>query len=581
MKILYYALFFVLMPIMGFAQVSQLSDFEGSERSGAVSVSSGSYGYVGLGKNSTQYFNDFWKYNPEDDSWTEMASFPGEGREQAVAFAIDDFIYVGIGHIYSGGFTYYDDFYKYSTTANEWTAIASFGGGLRSSAIAFAIGDFAYVGTGFSPDGHKNDLWKYNPSENSWQQLADAPGVRHGAVGFAINGKGYLSGGLTLINSSTIVYSDVQEYCPVDDTWTERVFANGMILSIDNASTFVLKGIAYIAYGNKTHVATYNPQNNQVVNLGDVFGLNNSRRNPIAFVVDDIAYFGMGNYATWSTTNYFKDFWKYTAPLPVPNVLNVLGGGNYCQGNDPTGVDVYMANSQFQISYQLVKDGDNLGVPLEGNGNTLRWENLNAGSYIVVASNGEDEVTMNGTITITENALVVTTVTLTGAEDEVCQGNSLTITANITNGGFWPDVKWFVNQNEQLSETGETFTYTPADGDVVTCEVTTLTVTCPAQNPVSKEVTVSVKICTSTEIISTQELVVFPNPVQSRTSVTLQDDRIVAVEVFRMNGQKIKSYAYSSATDKADIDLTDLMPGVYLMMVQGQNSKKSVKIVKK
>ncbi|MBK8341838.1 MAG: hypothetical protein IPL12_00140 [Bacteroidetes bacterium] len=60
---------------------------------------------------------------------------------------------------------------------NTWSTIASFGGGERERAIAFVIGSRAYVGTGIdSANICKSDLWEYDPGTNSWTQKANVPG---------------------------------------------------------------------------------------------------------------------------------------------------------------------------------------------------------------------------------------------------------------------------------------------------------------------------------------------------------------------------------------------------------------------
>ena len=81
---------------------------------------------------------------------------------------------------------------------NTWSSIASFGGGERERAVAFVIGNRAYVGTGIdSANICKSDLWEYDPGTNSWTQKANVPGSgRRDAIAFAIGNRGYVGTGL-------------------------------------------------------------------------------------------------------------------------------------------------------------------------------------------------------------------------------------------------------------------------------------------------------------------------------------------------------------------------------------------------
>ena len=60
-----------------------------------------------------------------------------------------------------------------------------------------------------------NDLWEYDMSRNSWTQCADMPVAgRKAAVGFAVNGKGYITTGSVKDGSSSYCVADTWEYEP-------------------------------------------------------------------------------------------------------------------------------------------------------------------------------------------------------------------------------------------------------------------------------------------------------------------------------------------------------------------------------
>src|SRR5436190_787996 len=107
-----------------------------------------------------------------------------------------------------------------SRAQGTWTKKADFGGGARSGAVGFSIGNKGYIGTG----GDK-DFWEYDPASNTWMQKADFGGTaRGGAVGFSIDGKGYIGTGSIGVNSYK---KDFWEYDPVTNVWSQKADYGG------------------------------------------------------------------------------------------------------------------------------------------------------------------------------------------------------------------------------------------------------------------------------------------------------------------------------------------------------------------
>jgi hypothetical protein len=129
---------------------------------------------------------------------------------------------------------------------------------------------------------------------------------RCAATAFVINNKAYVTGGF-YDDAYLVQLSDVQEYNPETDSWTEKIFADGLNLAINGAAAFTYNGKGYICYGNKGYAVTYNPVNNQVENLGDEFNFGGSRNYPVSFVLEGIPYVGLGS-SGFMTTTYHRDF---------------------------------------------------------------------------------------------------------------------------------------------------------------------------------------------------------------------------------------------------------------------------------
>lgn len=235
----------------------KIADFPGGARNAAIGFSANGKGYVGLGFNGTQVFNDFYEYDPASNTWTAIANFPGEARYGATAFNLGNDGFVGLGANRSQ--TAFKDFYKYNTANDTWTTVETIFKNKRVNAFAFVVNNKAYVGGGqdnnqfpedfYSFDGTKwteetplkdanvtydatrqsastfvignagyvvggnkgavvNTVWKYDIATKKWESKHQAlpRNAREGAVAFSINNKGVLTTGK---NSAS----------KFDDTW--------------------------------------------------------------------------------------------------------------------------------------------------------------------------------------------------------------------------------------------------------------------------------------------------------------------------------------------------------------------------
>lgn len=97
-------------------------------------------------------------------------------------------------------------------TQGQWMKKASYNGVYRAYASGFTIGNYGYLCGGFygANKDYLNDLWEYDMSRNSWTQCADMPVAgRKAAVGFAVNGKGYITTGSVKDGSSSYCVAQI------------------------------------------------------------------------------------------------------------------------------------------------------------------------------------------------------------------------------------------------------------------------------------------------------------------------------------------------------------------------------------
>lgn len=179
--------------------------------------------------------------------WTRKQSFPGAGRKEAVAFSIGNYGYFGTGH-WNGN--EYNDFWKYDVNNDQWTRVSDFPGLPRSGASAFVLNGRGYVGLGTDVQfatklnetrDHMKDFYSYDPVTDSWSSEPSIPGLeRHQAASFSINGEGYIIGGhIGYLGNSLWVASDSWKFNPATNQWSEiqnfpRETYRGMGFSIGN-----------------------------------------------------------------------------------------------------------------------------------------------------------------------------------------------------------------------------------------------------------------------------------------------------------------------------------------------------------
>ena len=201
----------------------QISSLPSDPRAHGISFAIGEYGYVGLGERcagdgfcQTSYFKDLWRYDPQNDTWSKMANFPGTPRASSTSFVVGDKAYV------TGGSSYGDnDLWEYDPSTNHWTKKADYPGGCFARGTSFALNNKGYVGFGWT-DGTCKDLWEYDPSTDTWIQKEDFPGEpRYNAVSFSLMGKGYLACGANQSYGVPNYLSDLWTYDPANDEWTK------------------------------------------------------------------------------------------------------------------------------------------------------------------------------------------------------------------------------------------------------------------------------------------------------------------------------------------------------------------------
>ncbi len=202
-------------------------------------------------------------------------------------------------------------------TPNTWTQKADFGGTAREAAVGFSVDGKGYVGTGWDTALSK-DFWEYDPSTNIWTQKADFGGsARTAGTGFSLNGKGYLgTGSIGLGNNS----GDFWQYDPMANTWTQKA---DFSTARQGAVGFSIGSKGYQGTGSSNSYLKdfwqYDPMANTWTQKAD---FSTARFAAAGLSIDGKGYIAIGH----DGNSFKKDFWQYDPTLNIWTQKADVGG---------------------------------------------------------------------------------------------------------------------------------------------------------------------------------------------------------------------------------------------------------------
>ena len=168
---------------------------------------------------------------------------------------------------------------------------------------------------------------------------------------------------------------------------------------------------------------------------------------------------------------------------------------NVCAGTAVT-LTATPTNGGAAPSYQWYKN-----TLVVGTGDSYTYNPVNGDVVYVVMTSSElcsnGSLVTSNAITMNVNPIIYPTVTLNVTSNVVTAGMPATFEAHAQGGGTTPVYRWFVN-NTLNANTGNVFTYIPADNDEVYVEMTSNASPCLSGSPVvSNTIKMSVSIGTS------------------------------------------------------------------------------------
>jgi len=242
--------------------------------------------------------------------WRPAASLDGPPTWFSAAFAVGDTAFVCTGYGFGNSLRGYDP------AGNAWTRKADFPGKARGSAVAFSIGSKGYIGLGFGENERFADLWEYDPAADCWTQKASLPAAgRDHAGAFVLDGKAYVFGGTRGEAGNDDFLKEVWAYDPAADRWTRK---SDMPESTATPACFVLDGKGYFGTGVASAVPyalskvfwEYNPKTDGWTRKAEFPGT--ARFRAVGFSRDGKGYIGTGLLAMGeASADVAEDLWEY------------------------------------------------------------------------------------------------------------------------------------------------------------------------------------------------------------------------------------------------------------------------------
>lgn len=178
-------------------------------------------------------------------NWVNQHQFPGMRRSEGAYFTIGDNGYWGLGYNKTES-DFYTDLWRYNPSSDSWREVSSFPGTPRYYSVCANSETKGYVGLGYDGDSCLVDFWEYDAAANTWTQLPDFPAEgRKNAIAFAI--EDYLFAGMGSANDNN---SFLDLYYYHNGTWnSSTAIINSFPNKVTQAQVVVKDGDAYVLGG--------------------------------------------------------------------------------------------------------------------------------------------------------------------------------------------------------------------------------------------------------------------------------------------------------------------------------------------
>ena len=282
------------------------------------------------------------------------------------------------------------------------------------------------------------------------------------------------------------------------------------------------------------------------------------------------------------TNNGCDGAWSNTLSVSVnagPQVFNITGGGNYCEGT--SGAEIGLSGSQSGVNYTLYKEGVATSTVVAGNGSAITFGLQPTGTYTSMATNSSTcSMNMNGNAAA---ALVLLPAT-PGQPDgpnTVYTGSTPTSDYVTTGGANATIYAWEVVPAEAGTPQG--------NGTTVTIQwdlnyLGTAEIKVKGENECGTSTYSSpsypVAVYNTVGIYDGVNLLfsVYPNPAANQVTIQSNGNQVADINMVNSLGQTVLSLNKVSINGKYNLDLSGVPSGIYQVIFRTQKGEHSVKL---
>jgi hypothetical protein len=231
---------------------------------------------------------------------------------------------------------------------------------LRHHTISFSINNMGYSICGNTPSGNSKNVQEYDPVNDSWTDLGDYPGPARGqGIGQTWNGKGYFGFGY---EPSGTKLNDLWEFDPISNTFTQLPSCPGV--GRTHPALVILNGKIYTGMGSgTTNLSDWWEYDITTQVWTQKTSIPIERHHPYQFILNGYVYVGSGHQSSWYKYDPLNDTWTAVASLDtrVAGTQFNYNGKGYALSGVTTG-HTFFATGEF-YEYDPLIDSWNILHP--------------------------------------------------------------------------------------------------------------------------------------------------------------------------------------------------------------------------
>ncbi len=289
----------------------------------------------------------------------------------------------------------------------------------------------------------------------------------------------------------------------------------------------------------------------------------------------------------------------------VPSVFILSSNNTVCQSNpnaNPPALTPILSGSEIGVTYQLQRDGTNVGTVMNGTGNVLGFAGQNVvGTYTVIAKTTVGGCTAQMSGAVNPATLIVGTIpsvfSVTGGGSYCKNGAGVAIGLNGSQVGVNYQLRRSgLNVGSAVAGTGSgiSFGNQTAAGSYTVVAIEDVS-GCSRNMSGAKTVTIN-NNCSARESIASWEkednvasedgwAVIAPNPVIGESfelQIKGQSHQKISWEIMNLQGQVVQQNKFETEAylHKQLVEVRGLKAGVYVLQVMAENRKTTLKLIK-